>query len=85
MEEQGWVERRTDPDDRRSKRLSITVKGRTLKEKAEPVLQRVNRQVEEELPPGRLSETKTLLEELYQNLKDESEQGPPKVYFKDSE
>lgn len=80
MEENDWIERQMDPEDRRSKRLSITRKGKALRDEIEPVITRVNRMVEQELPPGRLNESKTLLEEVFQILKNELEQ-PSKSCF----
>jgi DNA-binding MarR family transcriptional regulator len=40
LQEQGYIERRPDPDDRRVRLLQITGKGRTVKDSAQAAIQR---------------------------------------------
>jgi DNA-binding MarR family transcriptional regulator len=52
LERRGLLRTSRDPEDRRSRLLSLTPKGMTLLAKAVPVWQQTHREVEELLPEG---------------------------------
>jgi DNA-binding MarR family transcriptional regulator len=52
LERRGLLRASRDPEDRRSRLLSLTPKGMTLLAKAVPVWQQTHREVEELLPEG---------------------------------
>jgi MarR family transcriptional regulator for hemolysin len=78
MEEEGWIRRHTDPKDRRNKCIGITENGLALHQELAPLIERIDRDVEEQLPPERLRGSKQLLEELFQRLKGELEHSEPR-------
>ena len=64
MERQGLVERRRDAEDERTVRIFLTAKGRSLRDRAQPLLSALHRTLS--LPDtGLFAQLKTLLSRLY--------------------
>jgi DNA-binding MarR family transcriptional regulator len=68
MEKSGWVERRADPQDRRSNRLFLTDKGRRLLGSVLPAHAAMVRRVTDALPVGEMQRLYQVLEKLEYGL-----------------
>jgi DNA-binding MarR family transcriptional regulator len=64
VEELGYVERRSDPDDQRSKRIALTPRGRRAGEVMRKTVLELEREWSEQLGAERFAELKRLLAEL---------------------
>ena len=64
LERLGYLERRPDPDDQRSRRIVLTRRGRSLVPVIREAVGDVEREWAERLGPARFSELRTLLLEL---------------------
>jgi len=64
LERLGYVVRRDDPDDRRSKRVHLTGRGREVVRSVRGTVRAVERELEEELGPDRLGRLRELLQDL---------------------
>lgn len=62
------VERREDPQDRRSKRIVLTAKGQDLKQHIVPLLHEMHTLAGQMLPENQLRATTSVLERITQNL-----------------
>jgi DNA-binding MarR family transcriptional regulator len=68
MEEAGWVERVTDPEDARVIRLALTPAGERLFQRIWPTVQQINRAAMEGLPAGAAETLRATLERMKSNL-----------------
>ena len=68
MEKQGLLTRKRDSDDRRKMTVKLTDKGRGLKPKLIPIAKAVNDRPLTGLAPEQVSDLKTMLETLRNNL-----------------
>lgn len=66
--ENGWVQRRNCPQDRRAYRVELTDSGRTLCARIEPVLADARRQYLGEFTAAELGATVALMERLHRHL-----------------
>jgi DNA-binding MarR family transcriptional regulator len=64
VEELGYLERRSDPDDQRSKRIALTPRGRRAGEVMRKTVLDLEREWSERLGAERFAELKGLLAEL---------------------
>jgi DNA-binding MarR family transcriptional regulator len=64
LERLGYLERRSDPDDGRSKRIALTRRGERLVRSMRDAVAEVERDWEARLGPPRLAELRRLLQEL---------------------
>jgi len=61
MESHGLIERRSDPEDRRAKRLWLTARGRTVRRRALAASRRMERRLLGELGPDAVATTRAAL------------------------
>jgi DNA-binding MarR family transcriptional regulator len=61
MERQGFIERRSDPVDRRAKRLCLTARGRNVRKRALAASRRMERRLLSELGPDAVAITRAAL------------------------
>lgn len=66
----GWVERLPSKEDRRVKRVALTVKGRTMAEKVGEDAARLRQAIAARIDAGRMAAASEVLEELQQILED---------------
>lgn len=66
--ELGFVEKRTDPDDSRVTRISLTVKGRMLKTSLVEISDRLLKKVYAQIKKSERRKLYTLLEQVNDNL-----------------
>jgi DNA-binding MarR family transcriptional regulator len=64
LERQGYVERRPDPDDRRSKRLALTQRGYAAGYVIRDAVAEIEREWTQKLGPDRFAQLRALLLEL---------------------
>jgi DNA-binding MarR family transcriptional regulator len=64
LERLGYLERRPDPDDQRSKRIHLTARGEALRMTMRDAVQEIEREWEQELGAERFGELRTTLTEL---------------------
>jgi DNA-binding MarR family transcriptional regulator len=64
LEQRGWVERRRDPDDRRSYRLHVTDAGRRARDEMKPHVVRANQQIAAALDDDERRRLNALLRDL---------------------
>ena len=64
LEQRGYLERRDDPDDRRSKRIDLTARGRTAAETIRATVRQIEREWTRELGAEQLEQLRQLLLEL---------------------
>jgi DNA-binding MarR family transcriptional regulator len=64
LERLGYLERRPDPDDLRSKRIALTRRGETVVQVIRETVAALEREWEAELGAKRFAQLRTLLEEL---------------------
>jgi len=64
LERLGYLERRPDPDDLRSKRIALTRRGGTVVKVIRETVAELEREWEAQLGPKRFAQLRTLLEEL---------------------
>jgi MarR family transcriptional regulator, organic hydroperoxide resistance regulator len=64
MEASGWVERRSDPEDRRANRLFLTRRGKTLLAQTFPEQQAMLKEIMSALTPGELQSLYQYLDRL---------------------
>ena len=76
VEELGYIERRGDPDDQRSKRIALTSRGRRAGEIMRRTVLDIEREWSEQLGPERFAELKRLLTELSREVLVEPGQRP---------
>jgi len=65
MERDGWVERRTDPDDQRISRVYMTEKARALRRQATSIFVELDAEVAEALSPDEQSTLRELLMKVH--------------------
>lgn len=68
LEKEGMVERTTDSNDRRTKRIYITTKGRHFFQCISPTAQEIIREAKTDIPPEDLSAAIHVLQKMYNNL-----------------
>ena len=64
LERSGYLTRGSDPDDRRSTRIELTGRGRTVARTIRATVTAIERELEEELGRERFAELRSLLTEL---------------------
>jgi DNA-binding MarR family transcriptional regulator len=64
LERLGYIERRADPDDRRSKRILLTARGERAGHTIRDAVREVEREWEQQLGPERFAELRELLREI---------------------
>ena len=64
LERLGYLERRADPDDLRSKRIALTPRGETVVRVIRETVAKLEREWEAQLGAKRFAQLRTLLEEL---------------------
>ena len=68
MENAGIVERRSDETDRRARCIHLTKKGRELKKKLVPVVERIVQRMVAGIPEDELVTTRSALRRMFENL-----------------
>jgi DNA-binding MarR family transcriptional regulator len=64
LEQLGYLERRDDPDDQRSKRIELTKRGRAAAENIRATVRKIEREWERELGAAQVEHLRRLLVEL---------------------
>ena len=70
MVKQGWVERRADPEDGRTRRIHLTVKGKRLEPQLVPHAKKLVARLERGIPDEDLVVTRRTLRRIAENLAD---------------
>jgi DNA-binding MarR family transcriptional regulator len=68
MEQRGWLERRADPGDARTRKIYLTRAGRDLKPKLVPVAERLVGQLVAGIDERSLRTTRAALRKMFENL-----------------
>lgn len=68
MEERGLLERRPDPDDGRVRAVFLTRKGKDLKKKLVPVVERLVARLVRGIDEGDLRTTRATLRKMFENM-----------------
>ena len=68
MQQRGWLERQADASDARVRNVYLTRKGRDLKKKLVPVVERLVGRMVEGIDERSLLETRSALRKMFENL-----------------
>lgn len=68
MQQRGWLERHTDPQDARARNVYLTRKGRDLKKKLVPVAERLVERMLAGIDERSVRETRAALRKMFENL-----------------
>lgn len=72
MERRKWIVRRSDPNDGRARMVSLTPKGRVLRDQLVPKVQILVKRLEAGIPEAELQQTRRTLQRMFHNLTGET-------------